>query len=152
MRRLIVRASLVGAMLVAGVVADAAAPAGRYTIAGGTVHDLKTGLTWQQTPSSTQETYFAAQTYCASAAVSSALGGTGWRLPTKKELLTFVDYSVAQPGPTIDPAAFPSTPAGSFWAATSSSYAYEYQWRVAFDSGGTGTAQTGDTAYARCVR
>jgi hypothetical protein len=62
--------------------ADANAPAGRYTIAEGTVYDTKTMLTWQQTIPTRQYYWADAKTYCGSATVSSALGGSGWRLPT----------------------------------------------------------------------
>jgi hypothetical protein len=45
------------------------------------------------------------------------LGGyDDWRIPTFIELLSIVDYT--RPGPTIDPVAFPNTPAATFLAST----------------------------------
>ena len=83
-----------GAIIVAAVVtapAWATAPSGRYTITAGTVYDTKTKLTWQQPGPSATYTWAAAKTYCAG--LGSSLGGTGWRLPTIKELQTIVDNS-----------------------------------------------------------
>src|SRR4051812_45398658 len=73
--------------------APASAPAGRYTITGGVVHDSKTGLNWQQAAKQTAYTWANALTYCSGNV--AALPGTGWRLPTVKELQTIVDDSVA---------------------------------------------------------
>src|SRR6202142_4217978 len=72
------------------------APAGRYTYpAAGTVYDTKTKLTWQRTAPSKEYTWADAKTYCAG--VGAALSGTGWRLPTMKELLTIVDETRSVP-------------------------------------------------------
>lgn len=65
-------------------------PAGRYVDQGdGTVTDAKTGLVWQRT---SPETVFTngedALAYCAG---STGLPGTGWRLPSVKELVTLYD-------------------------------------------------------------
>src|SRR5215472_2763046 len=98
-------ASVAAAALSTALVTKAAAPVGRYTIANGTVYDNKTKLTWQQ-QSASQITLSAAPTYCS----SLGLDGDTWRLPTMKELITIVDYSIAPNGPAIDSAAFPGTP------------------------------------------
>src|ERR1700690_1382575 len=82
------------AMALAVPAGAATAPAGRYTYpATGTVYDTKTKLTWQQTAQSAPRPYAgaAAKTYCAG--VGATLGGTGWRLPTVKELQTIVGES-----------------------------------------------------------
>ena len=55
----------------------------------------------------------AASTYCASV-------GTGYRLPTLRELASIIDLTVTS-GAKIDPTAFPNTPVDTFW--TSSGYA-----------------------------
>jgi hypothetical protein len=74
-------------------VADASAPPGRYTIAQGTQTDLRTNLTWQQTGPGRLD-WTAATSYCA----SLDLNGTGWRLPTAKELVTLEDWSSTRSG------------------------------------------------------
>jgi Protein of unknown function (DUF1566) len=60
-----------------------------------------TKLTWQRSVPATTYAWDDARTLCSSGEVTS-LGDSGWRLPTKKELMTLVDYSVAPPGPTVD--------------------------------------------------
>ena len=142
--------SFLGAVAIIAVTsptsADANAPAGRYVVtAGGTGHgtvqDTKTGLIWQQTVTSTSAAYnwAGAKTYCASTAVSTSLGGTGWRLPTLKELQTIVDYTQAT-APIIDSTAFPSTPASGFWSSSPLAGSSSNAWFVHFSNGNTYTS------------
>jgi hypothetical protein len=135
--------------------ADASAPAGRYVVTSGgtgngTVYDTKTKLTWQQTVPSTAYTWANAKTYCAG--VGASLGGTGWRLPTCKELQTIVDDS--QTNPSIDTTAFPSTPAAWFWSSSPVAGSPSYAWLVNFNNGYTYNFYDGftDTDSVRCVR
>jgi hypothetical protein len=102
-RRLVAVAGLLALVVV--VPSRASAPAGRFTASGGIVHDSKTGLDWQQVVSSTKYTYANAMAYCSGN--TAALAGSGWRLPSIKELQTLVDDSVASPSPTLDASAFP---------------------------------------------
>jgi hypothetical protein len=135
--------------------ANAAAPAGHYVVTAGsgtgndTVYDTKSKLTWQRTVSSTTYTWATAQTYCAG--VGSSLGGTGWRLPTLKELYSLVDLS-QNTGPYIDPTAFPSTPSYYFWSKSPVAGSPSYAWPVNFGYGGTGYFGVSRTNYVRCVR
>jgi hypothetical protein len=137
--------------------ANASAPAGRYVVTSGatdagtgngTVSDTKTKLTWQQTVPSTKYTWANAKTYCAG--VGASLGGTGWRLPTLKELQTIVDYS--QSNPSTDSTAFPSTPAGLFWSSSPLVGSSSSAWGVAFIPGYTNTIDVSYMNYVRCVR
>ena len=134
------------------VKSDPSAP--HYMISAETVYDTRTLLTWQRNVSTATRqayTWAAAETYCASAAVSAILGGIG-RLPTMKELQSIIDYSPSEAAATIDESAFPKAN-GVFWSAssvvgTSSGFAYELPF------GGFGNT-TMDTSYnwnARCVR
>src|SRR5947208_14336300 len=91
-------------ILVTTTFARAAAPAGRYTTTSTTVLDNKTKLTWQRAVGQTGVDWATAKNYC----TNLNLSGTGWRLPTRNELVTLVDLS--QPSTPIDPTAFPSTP------------------------------------------
>jgi formylglycine-generating enzyme required for sulfatase activity len=125
--------------------AHANAPAGRYTTSGGTVYDTKTKLTWQQAVPSTPYTWDGAKTYCA----GLNLAGTGWRLPTVKELQTIVDDS--RTSPAIDTTAFPATPSDYFWSSSTSAGS-SIGWFVVFDYGYTGNLSRFIALDVRCVR
>jgi hypothetical protein len=125
----------------------ASAPAGRYTIANGTVYDAKTYLTWQQAPSSSMYTQSQAVAYCS----SLGLDGAAWRLPTMKELLTIADLSVPPPGPTIDSSAFPNTPPAYFWSSTLYNGTPGSAWSVLFYYGFSYGNDVSITSYVRCV-
>ena len=136
--------------------AEANAPSGQYTVAAATVYDTQTKLTWQRTVSTTTG-WSAVKDYCSSAAVSSALGGSGWRLPTYKELLTIVDYSQTS-SPLIDRSVFLGTSAitpnnGYFWSATPHVNNSSLEWYVNI---GLGVATYANTSlsggYVLCVR
>lgn len=122
--------------------ARATAPAGRYVVAGGTVLDTKTNLTWQQTASSTKyDGKFDA--------ICTALGA-GWRVPTIRELVTIVDYSRAT-SPKIDTSVFLGTQSGSYWSATWAPWWPGYT-TLSFDTGTTGANDQLNANYLRCVR
>jgi hypothetical protein len=131
------------------LLARADAPAGRYTIANGTVYDTKTKLTWQQAVPGTTYTWANAKTYCA----GLSLAGTEWRLPTVKELQTIVDE--LQTNPAIDATAFPSTPTSRFWSSSplaGSSSSSSYAWHVYFIDGSTYNEDVSKIYAVRCVR
>src|SRR4051812_45424482 len=129
---------------------QAAAPPGRYTASSGTVLDTKTRLVWQQPFAPSAMTWAAAKSYCAG--LGTTLGGSGWRLPTIKELQTLVDVSVAT-GPSIDANYFPNAGTGNFWSATPSTADTTAVWVLSFNaSGGEGQAGMSGTAGVRCVR
>ena len=130
---------------------------GRYVVdaSGATAEDVHTQLVWQRTTAPAALSIDDARAYCASQAVSDALGGTGWRLPNVKELWTLVDFS-ATAAPTIDGTAFPGTPPSYFW--TDTDYADGppsgpiTAWAVDFSSGQGATLAFADPHYVRCVR
>ena len=128
------------------VSAHADAPAGRYAITNGTVYDTKTKLTWQQAVPSTKYAWADAKTYCS----GLSLAGTGWRLPTVKELQTIVDES--RRSPSIDPTAFPSTPSDYFWSSSPFADSSSAAWLVHFDYGHTSSPAVSSTYNVRCVR
>lgn len=134
------------------------APVGRYVIPGdGTVYDTKTKLTWQRTAAAAVQWYPARQA-CADL---TTLPGTGWRLPTIKELQTLIDFSRTA-SPYIDAVAFPNMPATGngavFWSATplvgspSAAGPGEHAWNVYFDGGGTFFNEIHAGVPFRCVR
>jgi Protein of unknown function (DUF1566) len=121
------------------------APAGRYTYpAAGTVYDTKTKLTWQQTLAS-EYAWADAKTYCAG--VGATLGGTGWRLPTMKELQTIIDESTL-----IDLTAFPRSPASPVWSSSLLAGSPSTAWFVDFLNGTTFGEDVSATLHVRCVR
>jgi hypothetical protein len=143
----------------------------------GTVTDNNTGLMWQKC--SAGQTDFAdcsggtAATYnwyqatgtphstynpsggtniCGSLNTSNFGGHTDWRLPSKQELQTIVDYAIAYPGPTIKAAYFPSTIASDYWSSTTSAHYTYNAWYVAFYEGSVDSYYKSYDYYVRCVR
>jgi hypothetical protein len=128
-----------------------------YTSMSGYVIDNVTGLWWQHPIDVLNDqgkscaagcTQTDALAYCA----HLTLGGhCDWRLPTRVELVSIVDFAVSNPA--IDTLAFPSTPVAQFW--TSSPYAGDTSraWYVYFGGGYTAYDVTASASYrVRCVR
>jgi hypothetical protein len=133
------------------------APSGRYVISGAagreTVTDTKTKLTWERS-FELLSTHDDAKARCVS--LDATLGGTGWRLPTYKELLTLVSYVGTVPFssvPFIDLDAFPNTPLAAFWSSTLDLSGSASVWHlVNFEIGQEGGADQLARAASRCVR
>ncbi len=114
-----------------------------------TVIDCVTGLEWQRDAAAGTYGPADATAYCEGLTLE---GYTDWRLPSRIELVTLVDYSVAFPGPTIDTAAFPGTPAEVFWSSSSVAVLPSLRWTLQFNDGYTGGGGVSLNARARCVR
>ncbi|HTM44283.1 MAG TPA: DUF1566 domain-containing protein, partial [Polyangiaceae bacterium] len=111
-----------------------------------TVTDSRSDLEWQQTVDANAYTWANAKTYC-----SNLVYGTksDWRLPTKAELQSIIDFTVSNPA--INAAAFPSTPGTLFWS--SSAYVdFASAWPVDFSSGATNGPGGPSSGRVRCVR
>jgi Protein of unknown function (DUF1566) len=125
----------------------------QYTTDVGTVNDTKTKLTWQRIVPTTSYTWADANTYCQQT-VGASLGGTGWRLPTIKELQTIVDDS--RLNPAIDPTTFPATPAAplvEFWSSSPLAGSTSSAWFIGFYYGSPSNYGTvSDMHNVRCVR
>lgn len=122
----------------------------RYTVDStavpATVADAHTGLIWQLILDSAKHKRAGAQAYCASL-------GADWRLPTKKELLTLVDPTIAPSGtiPAIAPE-FAGTPIdANFWSGTPAANNARYGWLVNV-SGPAFVSAEPTLAHVRCVR
>ncbi|MCK7470008.1 MAG: DUF1566 domain-containing protein [Desulfomicrobium escambiense] len=133
-----------------------------YTDNGnGTVTDNNTGLMWQkEDDGSIYNWYQASGTYDDWYNPSSqdvcgtlVLGGhSDRRLPSKKELITLVDYSIPYPGPTIKPA-FANTKHLSYRVSTSANYGPGFAWLLDFGAGYVyGYYKDYAYYYVRCVR
>jgi hypothetical protein len=136
-----------------------ATPTASFSISGAgsadaTVHDSSTGLTWQQVISPKKFSWDdrgsspdSAQYYCAHLSLGNVIAG--WRLPSKKELLSIV--SAARSAPAIDVSVFPRTPAnGYFWTATPAGH--DAAWYIYFNDGQAYINNTGYRYSVRCVR
>jgi hypothetical protein len=110
------------------------------------VKDNQTGLTWQQAVDANTYSSATATTYC----TSVSLSGTGWRLPTRAELLTLVDPT--QANPAIDPTAFPNTPNADFWSSSPYVGWSGNAWYVSFNVGSSHGGATSNADRVRCVR
>lgn len=122
------------------------APAGRYTVATGTVLDSKTGLTWEQPASTTALVWTDANSYCKTK-------GTSWRLPTVKELLSLVDFGkTGSATPPMIDAMFTGTQSAFYWASTIVAGSPSTAWYVAFDDGRASNVDMSILGRVRCVR
>jgi hypothetical protein len=113
-----------------------------YTVHGdGTVTDNVTGLMWQQGISSVSYQGTASAAYCA----SLTLGGhCDWRVPTRIELASIMDYSQLGGSATF------ASNNEHIW--TSTPFGTVGYWYVDFDYGFVSYAVSTSLYYARCVR
>jgi len=114
----------------------------------GVVIDLITGLQWQQAVDESTFTWQEAFPQCD----GLTLAGGGWRLPSRIELLSVVDYT--NPNPVIDINAFPETPSAYFWSSSTYAEDLKSAWSVNFEfHDGIAVAREITTKYrVRCVR
>ena len=114
----------------------------------GFVTDEVTRLEWQQSVDDRASSWKDAAAYCE----ALDLGGGGFRLPTRIELLSLLDFTAASP--TIDGAAFPDTPADYYWSASSFVGDRSIAWLVSFGAAPGFLSSTAlDSVYrVRCVR
>ena len=132
-----------------------------YTDNGnGTVTDNNTGLMWQkQDDGDTYNWYEASGTYHETSNPTSInvcgelrTGGyTDWRLPSKKELVTIVNYAIPYPAPMIDPV-FSNTKLPPYWSSTPGSNNTSIAWFVSFALEGVITGLKSAGHFVRCVR
>lgn len=121
--------------------------AGFVDNSNGTVTDTATGLTWQKATAPGTYTWEQALAYCE----ALTLGGrSDWRLPTRKELRSIVDYS--RYNPAINTTYFPDTAASWYWSSTTYAFYTNAAWGVGFDYGYDYHSYKRDSGYVRAVR
>ncbi len=111
-----------------------------------TVADTSTGLIWQWAAPASQMSWSAASVYCASLELD---GHGGFRLPTRLELASLVDYGRSQPA--IDPDLFPGTAPIWFWTSTPYAGSSLFVWLVSFYDGGSLFGHVREDGAVRCV-
>ncbi|HRI65732.1 MAG TPA: DUF1566 domain-containing protein, partial [Polyangium sp.] len=99
----------------------------------GLVFDKVTQLTWQRDVDPNVYTWDAAKAYCEDLVHA---GYDDWRLPTRIELVSIVDYT--KTNPAIDSAAFPNTPSEWFWTSSPWAGSGSVAWLVYFSNGNAG--------------
>jgi hypothetical protein len=114
----------------------------------GTVTDNLTGLMWQQTVPTGTYTWAQAVAYCPTLNLA---GHSDWRLPSRIELVSIVDFGVTS-GPRINSTYFPSTPADWFWSSSPLAGSSSLAWLVYFYNGNTNYLDVSDAHSVRCVR
>jgi hypothetical protein len=130
----------------------------------GTVTDNNTGLVWQKQDDGIQYNWYqatgivdptcnpAGENYKNVCNTLRTGDYTDWRLPTKKELITLVDYSFAQPGLTINRTYFPDTKPFMYWSASTIPWDSIGAWNVGFSYGDVMNSYRDHKMYVRCVR
>ncbi|MDP4028451.1 MAG: DUF1566 domain-containing protein [Gallionella sp.] len=76
--------------------------------------------------------------------------GTGWRLPTRRELFSIMHNGASIPA--IDSAYFPSTQSNWYWSADTYAPVPAVAWGVVFYNGGAGASNESNSGYVRLVR
>lgn len=113
----------------------------------GTVADSVTGLVWEQATGLTASTWEQAQAYCQSLTLGEQ---RDWRLPTRNELQTIVDYSRSDPAASTD--FFPDTVSSNYWCSTGAAGNAGSAWRLYFGNGNSALSSKTNTHYVRAVR
>ena len=122
-----------------------------YTDNGLTVTDNNTGLIWQKQDDGKTRTFANAVSFCNNSTTTVGLSGSGWRLPTKKELTSIVDFSIPTSGPTIDPIFQNTSNTSYYWSSTTFASDPTKAWFADFSIGRVGSDVQISAYYVRCV-
>jgi hypothetical protein len=122
---------------------------GYATLAAGRVADKVTHLEWQQWSDDKARTWSDAVAYCSGMMLGD---GGSWRLPSRIELLSLLDFTTATPA--MDAQAFSGAPAEAFWSSSPFIGAQSSAWGVnfGFRDGFMFTDNMSQPHRVRCVR
>jgi hypothetical protein len=112
----------------------------------GTVTDTLTGLIWQQNDIQERMTWEEALTQFNTLSLA---GHTGWRMPTREELRSIVDYSRITPSIYINE--FPNTVSSNYWTSTAHPFQENYIWCIHFYNGNDNYQSKNNQYYSRAV-
>lgn len=114
----------------------------------GTVTDLNTGLTWQQgdTHNYSTRTWLEACDYCSKLTLDSKVD---WRMPTKRELVSIVNYGVFNPSINTN---YFDCRSSRYWSGDTNAYYPSNAWYVNFDEGFADFSDKTNDYLVRCVR
>jgi hypothetical protein len=122
--------------------------AGDYSVTEGTVHDDRTGLDWERAAPASSSTWAEARARCEALVLEAH---DDWRLATRIELLSLVDYGRA--APSLHAAVFSEgSEAGVYWSSTPDARDPVSAWSVSFGLGESLAASTESERRSRCVR
>ncbi len=110
-----------------------------------TVLDRATALLWQKYDDNQQRNWQEALEYCQ----GLVLQDKQWRLPTRAELLSLVDFSAT--APSINTEFFPTTKSFNYWASTPYTGTPQHAWSVLFSEGNAYCFLRVLDTYVRCV-
>ena len=113
----------------------------------GTVTDNVTGLVWQKAPDATTRTWADSKTYCSNN--TAALPGSGWRLPTYRELISLLKYGTS---PMINTSVFSGVQNSSYWSSTQVASNSSNAWSLNLNGGLMSDWSLATLRYTLCVR
>jgi hypothetical protein len=91
--------------------------------------------------------------FVAAVNLAGMCGFNDWRLPTREELRSIVDYGISSQSPAIDTGYFPNTVAAPYWSASPYSGSVTQAWEVFFNFvGGFDKATKISPRHVRLVR
>ncbi len=116
---------------------------------GNKVCDNKTGLWWEQSPSTSFFTWQQAIDHCA----NLTLSGKTWRLPTIEEYQwdSLIDYSVPNQAAVLNAGPFSDVLPTGYWSASANAGVSTRAWNVDFNNGIVFTSNKSGGLGAWCV-
>ncbi len=114
--------------------------------------DNVTNLIWSLESGNGNWTTYANTTLPTATNSASRCGySTGWRLPTRRELLSIVHNGLSA-APMVDASYFPSTQSNWYWTSDTYAPSPSYAWFVYFYNGFSLASNKSTTYYVRLVR